>query len=65
MVEFVGAGSTIGLIGVAGEDGSDKSDDSDGFGRGQTAAAFHGRLIIARHPGLSIKSFILTSTALK
>ena len=46
MVEFVGAGSKIGLIGgigVAGKDGSDKSDDSDRFGqigRGRTAAAF-------------------------
>lgn len=56
-----GRGQTV----RTGSDDSDKSDDSDGFGRGQTAVAFHGRLIIARHPGLSIKSFILNSTALK
>lgn len=48
MVEFVGAGSTIGLIGriwrigVAGKDGSDdsdKSDDLDGVGRSRTGQA--------------------------
>lgn len=47
-VEFVGAGSKIGLIGrigrigVAGKDGSDisdKSDDSDGVGRSRTGQA--------------------------
>ena len=44
-VEFVGAGSKIGLIGrigVEGKDGSDdsdKSDDSDGVGRSRTGQA--------------------------
>ena len=71
MVEFVGAGFTIGLIGrigrigVAGEGRVRWFRRFGRFGRSQTAAAFHGRLIIARHPGLSIKSFILNSTALK
>ena len=57
---FVGAGSTIGRIGVEGEGRVGHFGQVRRFGRGQTAAAFHGRLIIARTRGLSIKLFFLT-----